>query len=156
MKPFNLEKALAGEFCQTRDGRKARVIFNEKELHPGSSQPILGFITTADGAWFSNLRRWNIDGIHSYYATPHALDLVGMWEEPQPKVNIMGLPSPLLKVEDGERVWCWIDYNGSYRTLEFTFEQSSTSDKCKLESGLIFATEEDAQAWLDAMKGARR
>lgn len=149
MKPFNREEALSGKPCINAKGNKV-VIFADAGNLIESTYPLFGVVYAQVG--MNYVERYSATGDVPGFESK----LVGMWEDPQPKVNIMGLPSPLLKVEDGESVWCWIDYNGSYRTLEFTFEQSSTSDKCKLESGLIFATEEDAQAWLDAMKGARR
>lgn len=41
MKPFNLEEALAGKLCVTRDGRKARVIFDKSELGISTGFPIV-------------------------------------------------------------------------------------------------------------------
>lgn len=149
MRPFNLEEALAGKPCVNSKGDKV-VIFADVSNLLKTGTPIYGVVYPKVG--MNYVENYSKTGQCSGFQSP----LVGMWKEKQPEVDVGVLPAPLLEVDDGERVWGWMNYDGSFRTIEFTFEHRSESHKAELGGGNVFATEEDAQAWLDAMKGARR
>lgn len=86
MKPFNLEKALAGEPVQLRDGRKAKLIFkipDELVFSGGLRQeyPLLGFIYKRNGELHHTKEYWSLDGGYMLGSDEDELDIVGLWEE---------------------------------------------------------------------------
>ncbi|WP_101774926.1 pyruvate kinase [Pasteurella oralis] len=129
MKAFDLEKALAGEPVVLRDGSKAFVKFEvPKELRANNFADIVGF---------------RISGYE---------DIVGMWEEPRPTVTLT-LPCPLLKPQ--KDMWFISAFNKIVRS-DYGYNPDTTELSYNLEETFYFATQEDAHAWLDAMKNARR
>ncbi|MDY0438394.1 pyruvate kinase [Pasteurella multocida] len=151
MKAFDLEKALAGEPVVLRDGSKAFVKFEvPKELRENNFADIVGF--RIRGNEFI-VEEWDIDGV-ARSSCGHR-DIVGMYEEPRPTVTLT-LPCPLKSVTVGQRVF-YLDLNKQCeRICAFLFQKDSTYHFNLLKNGGIFSTEEDAQAWFDAMKNARR
>ncbi|MDC4236041.1 pyruvate kinase, partial [Pasteurella multocida] len=78
------------------------------------------------------------------------LDIVGMYEEPRPTVTLT-LPCPLKAVMAGQKVF-YLDLDKQYEQVcSFLFRTDSTYHFNLLKNGGIFSTEEDAQAWFDAM-----
>ena len=66
MKPFDLEKALAGEPVQLRDGRKAKLIFKipDELVFSGGLRPeypLLGFIYNRNGELHHIKEYWSQD-----------------------------------------------------------------------------------------------
>ncbi|HHE3514446.1 TPA: pyruvate kinase [Pasteurella multocida] len=152
MKPFNLEKALAGEPVVLRGGCKAYVKFKLPEPYT-TKMPLVGYYENALGRSVDML--WFENGHASDEEDTHILDIYGMWEEPRPTVTLT-LPCPLKAVTVGQRVF-YLDLNKQCeRICAFLFQKDSTYHFNLLKNGGIFSTEEDAQAWLDAMKNARR
>ncbi|HDR1694276.1 pyruvate kinase [Pasteurella multocida] len=151
MKAFDLEKAIAGEPVVLRDGSKAFVKFEvPKELRENNFADIVGF--RIRGNEFI-VEEWDIDGV-ARSSCGHR-DIVGMYEEPRPTVTLT-LPCPLKSVTVGQRVF-YLDLNKQCeRICAFLFQKDSTYHFNLLKNGGIFSTEEDAQAWFDAMKNARR
>ncbi|MDY0509616.1 pyruvate kinase, partial [Pasteurella multocida] len=99
------------------------------------------------------VEEWDIDGV-ARSSCGHR-DIVGMYEEPRPTVTLT-LPCPLKSVTVGQRVF-YLDLNKQCeRICAFLFQKDSTYHFNLLKNGGIFSTEEDAQAWFDAMKNARR
>ncbi|PNW26172.1 pyruvate kinase [Pasteurella multocida subsp. multocida] len=83
------------------------------------------------------------------------LDIVGMYEEPRPTVTLT-LPCPLKAVMAGQKVF-YLDLDKQYEQVcSFLFRTDSTYHFNLLKNGGIFSTEEDAQAWFDAMRDTRR
>ncbi|HED4408815.1 TPA: pyruvate kinase, partial [Pasteurella multocida] len=79
MKPFNLEKALAGEPVVLRNGNKAFVKFVLENPLLEDDQ-IVGFYIDSEGK--EELTSWGKDGIH----IPNIIsiyDIIGMYEEPR-------------------------------------------------------------------------
>ncbi|MGX4781717.1 pyruvate kinase [Pasteurella multocida] len=152
MKEFDLEKALAGEPVVLRGGCKAYVKFKLPEPYT-TKMPLVGYYEntlgrSVDMLWFEN-------GHASDEEDTHILDIYGMWEEPRPTVTLT-LPCPLKAVTVGQRVF-YLDLNKQHKQVcSFLFQKDSTYHFNLLKNGGIFSTEEDAQAWLDAMKNARR
>lgn len=82
MKPFNLEAALRGEPCVTRNGKKAFVIgLAPKELQ--KVLPLAGYIIDDGGIGFQD---WEKDG-HCVASLKTDFDLVGMWSADIEQVN---------------------------------------------------------------------
>lgn len=159
MKPFNLEEALAGKLCITRDGKKVRLIFDKSELNVSDEYPIVGYVF-ANGNWSNETDTWTKNG-RFRLTCEDSLDLIEMWEDKQPQVTIT-IPAPLKEAKDGQEVYHWgFNPNQYYSTLgmhlyNIKFKLSDDFHYYLLNTGQLFATAEDAQAFLDAMKGARR
>lgn len=143
MKPFNLEKALAGVPVVLRGGKKAYIKYElPAEYSAGSPYVIIGYVVKADRkaepvAWTKQGKF--IDGLFDNY------DIEGMWEEPRPSVQLE-LPCPLKEWVEG----CYLIDD------DFKIKRSTNGwYRKQLEEGRYFATEEDAQAWLNAMKNNR-
>ncbi|WP_241951464.1 pyruvate kinase [Pasteurella multocida] len=152
MKPFDLEKALAGEPVVLRGGCKAYVKFKLPEPYT-TKMPLVGYYENALGRSVDML--WFENGHSSDEEDTHILDIYGMWEEPRPTVTLT-LPCPLKTVMVGQKVF-YLDLNKQREQVcSFLFQKDSTYHFNLLKNGGIFLTEKDAQAWLDAMKNARR
>lgn len=166
MKPFNLEEALAGKLCVTRNGRKVQLIFDRRKFkHPkeeNKKYPLIGYLQNSDGSWPIAISVWLETGEHMAYGRESKLDLVGMWEEPQPEVTVT-VKAPLKDVEENQEVW-YYGYNVAEYLLNpkcnhiysMKYQSKLYFHKYLLETGQLFATKEDAEAFLEAMKGARR
>lgn len=86
MKPFDLEKALAGEPVQLRDGRKAKLIFKipDELVFSGGLRPeypLLGFIYKHNGELHHAKEYWSLDGGYMLGSDEDEYDIVGLWEE---------------------------------------------------------------------------
>ncbi|HEH9658844.1 TPA: pyruvate kinase [Pasteurella multocida] len=151
MKEFDLEKALAGEPVVLRNGDKAFVKFVlENPLF--EDDQVVGFHIDSEGK--EEVTSWGNNGVH-IPNTNSIYDIIGMWEEPRPTVTLT-LPCPLKAVMAGQKVF-YLDLDKQYEQVcSFLFRTDSTYHFNLLKNGGIFSTEEDAQAWFDAMKNARR
>ncbi|MEB3500009.1 pyruvate kinase [Pasteurella multocida] len=154
MKEFNLERALAGEPVVLRNGHKAFIVKHIPEEYIKKEEcELIGYLV--EGLKFQSCATWTKDGKYNPCFSSHIYDIVGMWEEPRPTVTLT-LPCPLKSVTVGQRVF-YLDLNKQCeRICAFLFQKDSTYHFNLLKNGGIFSTEEDAQAWLDAMKNARR
>lgn len=159
MKPFNLEEALAGKICVTRDGRIALITFDKTQLNIETDFPIVGYICE-QGVWSNSEYEWGKEGNYSLAGKSRS-DLVGMWEEPQPEVTVT-VPAPLKEVIEGQAAWYYgygsIPNINIFETSfhNILFNPDNNFYQYLLETGQLFATKEDAEAFLEAMKGARR
>lgn len=111
MKPFNLEKALAGAPVQLRDGRKAKLIFKipDELVFSGGLRPeypLLGFIYKRNGELHHIKEYWSLDGGYMLGSDEDELDIVGLWEESLAdtirKAYSDGLP---LRTRGGDKVY---------------------------------------------------
>ena len=111
MKPFDLEKALAGEPVQLRDGRKAKLIFKipDELVFSGGLRPeypLLGFIYKHNGELHHIKEYWSLDGGYMLGSDEDEYDIVGLWEESLEdtirKAYNNGLP---LRTRDGKKVY---------------------------------------------------
>lgn len=138
MKPFDLDKALAGEPVVLRNGLKAYVKHNLEDYH--FDFPLRGYLIS-DGYAFE--RSWTIDGLSFLVGSEY--DVIGMWEEPKPTAT---RPLPATLKEPQEEMWIV--------TSSFTVRKSNYKPEDVFQSGRYFATREDAQAWLDAICDSSR
>ncbi|UFK43854.1 hypothetical protein [Mannheimia haemolytica] len=87
-----------------------------------------------------------------------------LWEESRPRVQL-DLPCPVIKLEVGKRYYtinihgvdCY-DGDMSFTEIdEWTYESiDDVQTKSRAEQGLLFASEADAQEWIDAMRNSSR
>ena len=150
MKEFNLDAALNGEPVKLRSGHKAIILNDARNYFKNTrsnEEVLIGFVSdidnqdkllyhgawTSDGSWISNF----VD----------EFDIIGMWEEP--KISIEDLPKPF-KPKDGES---YFYITGGIVEYEDDYWDSNKFDKSSAERGGCYRTREDAQKWLDFMKG---
>lgn len=148
MKPFDLEEALAGKPVELADGNKAYVKFKVDDEYTKSNKAanphiLIGFIC-GERDEYERECSWSINGKY-FHGMESQSDIVGMWEEPRPRVQLE-LPCPL-------KVWV----EGCYLIDDDFKIKRSTNGwyRKQLAEGRYFATEEDAQEWLNAMKNNR-
>lgn len=147
MKPFNLEEALAGKDCVTRNGKKAKIVCYSPEYR---KDIIFGFVKDEE-YWFSHT--WCADGSIDIDAD-HNLDIIGMWEEPQPEVTIT-FPAPVTQVDENSDYWTFKVTHNGLETFDLkNWPPSYYQDR--VDGGFVFKTKEDCQKFLDLMKGAMR
>lgn len=147
MKEFDLKAALNGEPVMLRNGDKAyifkdlRTIFELKEK---IRYPLVGI----------NINRcivyaWSLDGQVPLSSNTAHNDIVGMFEEPKKQISVEDLPKPF-KPKNGESY-----YYICGRAIEYMrkYAEVSPFDSLSAQNGQCFRTKEDAQKWLDFMKG---
>ena len=147
MKEFDLKAALNGEPVKLRNGWKAIVYYRVPDEFVNSegsnvAYPLKGITFQADGAVLNSINSWKDDGCFS--AGKRDFDIVGMWEEP--KIGIEDLPNPF-RPEIGDEFFYL-----SVGTIKYcSFYSDLNADL--MRNGQCFKTKEDAQKWLDFMKG---
>ncbi|HII3745341.1 pyruvate kinase [Pasteurella multocida] len=163
MRPFDLERSLAGEPVVLRNGNKAFVKF-VMENPVREECAMIGYVI--DDRSRDSLIGWYKNGLYASCGGD-GLDIVGMYEEPRPTVTLT-LPAPITYPEENKRCYTIVindvdayDGDGSFVSISDWVAEKENGDydyqtKQRIMEGLLFATEEDAQAWLDAMKNARR
>lgn len=135
MKPFDLEKALAGEPFNL-DGEKRYAAKQVDGL-------LIHYSIDKDGKLDCS---WNsVDYLEDESGAT-------MWQEPRPRVTL-DLPCPLKEPQEG--MW-FITESGEAVKSNYRYDYTDALNLEGFASGLYFATEEDAQEWLDAMRNARR
>lgn len=151
MKKFDFKAALAGEPVKLRTGKKAYVVgkipsnltYPDNEL---LDYPLIGVILNKNGCLTGVEVRWTINGKVFEDGKMHDADIICMWEDP--KISIEDLPKPF-NPKDGDKYF-YFSENGVERV---TFCETDDSDTGLAENGQCFRTKEDAQKWLDFMKG---
>lgn len=136
MKPFNLEKALAGEPISFK-GFKSYLHCSKKEEH----------FYIVESAVSNTV--WSPVNIEELVECT-------MWEEPRPTVTLT-LPCPLEKPRN--EMW-FIDIDLSVRPHSREPDEVlgalHPAIRKRFDQGLYFASKEDAQAWVDALKNNRK
>ena len=144
MKEFNLDAALNGEPVMLRNGDKAFIFKNVKNMHVLDFEvdyPLIGMIHN-----HAVVQTWSLDGRTSLANDCADRDIVGMFEEP--KISIEDLPKPF-KPKDGEP---YFYITGGFIECESEFWDTNNFDIASAERGGRYRTREDAQKWLDFMK----
>lgn len=153
MKAFNKAEALKGAPVVLRNGAKAFVKFeipadqliNSRNIRDALHGYIVGPLNIA-----SDIFSWKEDG-RVWPNSENELDIVGMWEEPRKQATIT-FPAPLLSFSKIDETF--YSFTSAGAVIELIWNGDSV-DVRALDSGFVFATREDAQAFLDAMKAAR-
>ncbi|AHG83049.1 Pyruvate kinase [Bibersteinia trehalosi USDA-ARS-USMARC-189] len=147
-KPFDLEKALQGEPVKLRNNDKAFVkyLISDDYIRDNKDHQVQGYIVDEENVFLSEVS-WTVSGSHFNDGTIAQYDIVGMWEEPRPTVTLT-LPCPLKEPRD--EMW--------FISSSFTIIKSAGGGGSKkfLEEGRCFASEYDAQEWLNAMRNSSR
>lgn len=152
MKPFNKAEALKGAPVVLRDGRKAVVGFEipaDQLINSNINDALHGYIVGPLNI-AEDTTSWKEDG-RIWSNAENELDIVGMWEEPRQKVTIT-IPKPLFMPPEGARTYFKI--NSEMTIVEIVWT-GNKNDKATLENGMAFATREDAERFLKAMRQAR-
>lgn len=147
MKEFDLKAALNGEPVMLRNGEKAYIFKNIQDTHILDFKvdyPLIGMMHN-----HAPVQTWSIDGRISLASDYSNGDIIGMYEEPKKQINIEDLPNPF-KPKDGEPFY--YIYCGKI-FCDYEYSESSPSYKSFSQNGQCYRTEEDAQKWLDFMKG---
>ncbi len=157
MKEFNVEEALKGAPVVLRNGRKAMVVHRlPEDIDPNYS--FIGYELDENNKFFFS-RCWLYSGSF-ILGKECSLDIVGMWEEPRQHITIR-IPQPLKAGEImdrvGEKIFVACQpsdiYIGSYiKEIEVTTEGINLYSWDLVHKGFAFATKEDAEAFLAAMK----
>lgn len=150
MKEFDLKAALNGEPVMLRNGQKAIIYYRtapELKLDKNTPDPfpLKGMVFDKDGYLDDPSVTWRCNGRFRY--SEDEWDIIGMWEEP--KISIEDLPKPFYP-RDGD-IYYYISH--SFGSIgECQFEINNIVDKNRRMLGQCFATQKDAQKWLDFMK----
>lgn len=149
MKKFDLKAALNGEPVMLRNGSKA-IILNDLRNHfidaDERDDVLLGAIYDANGKTLRRAACWCCSGLWNYDYIDE-FDIIDMWKKPE--ISIEDLPKPF-KPKDGEPFY--YIYCGKI-FCDYEYSESSPSYKSFSQNGQCYRTEEDAQKWLDFMKG---
>lgn len=148
MKKFDLKAALSGEPVMLRNGKKAFVVYDLRNyptlMGKLGKKPLNGIVLNEDGDKCKYIDvEWNEAGSNASVQ----FDIIRMWQDP--KISIEDLPKPF-KPKDGEPfyyIYCGKIY------CDHEYSESSPSYKSFSQNGQCYLTEEDAQKWLDFMKG---
>lgn len=102
-RPFNLEKALAGEPVKLRSGEKAKVIkvLREEEVKNISSR-VIGILLDEEGKMCC-IKRWAINGKYFNDGSDSFNDIVSMWDAEKKEEIHIKLPLPLKKPKTGDK-----------------------------------------------------
>ncbi|MFZ7186327.1 hypothetical protein ACLSY8_00070 [Avibacterium avium] len=118
--------------------------------------PLRGFAEYekfTDGTINAGEHIWTLKGNFSTFEESET-DIVGMWEEPKPKRYINGIEVPepvtLDTLKEGNYYWYPIFSNSSYTTSD-RFYAKYAIDKNLIEQGLVFETQEGAEAMAKAL-----
>lgn len=152
MKPFNLENALAGNPVQLRGGGKAYIYYKfpdsaKKELNRPLGFPLIGCIVNDMGQITNSVFTWRTNGTYDDESSNNKHDIIGMWEEPTPTITLT-LPKPFKPKQDE------IYYSISDLYIKPEKNVARCLDAASIKIGNCFRKEEDAQAWIDAMREA--
>ena len=148
MKPFNLEEALRGEKVVLRNGSQAYVL--AKKPDDAINQWALIGCLCGHGQTLT----WGLNGKEKpFEERENPFDILGMYQPKRETVTVtLTLPCPLKEWQPD----CWfIDLNITGLTPEPSNKLKKTAITNKISYGNCFASKEDAQAWIDAMKNNR-
>lgn len=147
MKEFDLKAALNGEPVMLRNGEKAIIKYNlldevENLEREDAKYPLFGY--RFEGKYV-NETSWGVQGVSTYCTNEY--DIIGMWEEP--KISIEDLPKPF-KPKSGDRYYYINEYGVQFARY---YDEDDDSDFGMAENAQCYRTREDAQKWLDFMRG---
>lgn len=149
MKEFDLKAALNGKPVKLACGRKAYILYDLNRYHEllkyANRRPLNGLVMSDCKENDCYPTNWFSDGKNSFYQD----NIIGMWEEPKKQISIEDLPKPF-KPKDGEPFY-YIYWGEIY--CDYGYSERSSIYRSFSQNGQCFRTREDAQKWLDFMKG---
>jgi|GEM_PF-2023385 len=144
MKPFDLEKALAGEPVKLKNGLKAYVIKKLDSPEIGMHE-LIGFYET---------ERKRQQSVSWFYDGTRCDDfaITGMWEEPKRYINGIEVPKSLTMKTcvNGEKYW-FVDLQSSELVTEMPLYYFNTESLNLVDRGLAFRRKQDAKAMAKAL-----
>ena len=148
MKEFDLKAALNGEPVMLRSGCKAIIYYKVPDEYKfADNKPVLyplkGLTFDVNGNLAVSAMYWHASGKFDS-KKDHSLDIIGMWEEP--KISVEDLPKPF-KPDIGDEFF-YLSV-GTVQYCSFYSDINADLMRC----GQCFREREDAQKWLDFMKG---
>ena len=156
MKPFDLEKALAGEPVRLRDGSKAIIYycvpdeFKIDEDGTLDSFPVKGMIFDEEGYILKSTVSWRKNG--KFRSLEASEDIIGMWED---VIDLKDLPKSFTP-KKGEIYY----YIHPHETNFYLDVYETTCSNCRFDeilsdTGNCFRTRKDAQKWIDFMENMK-
>lgn len=153
MKPFDLEKALAGEPVKLNNGNKAYILGKTKEKYT-TKYCLVGYEVLENTD--IRPRNWDLTGRAGLHSIYEPISIAGMWEEPKPKrfINGIEVPEPVTEEtwEEG-KIYYYVIFN-SINTIKtdcnFFFRDRSAHREL-VNNGLVFKTKEGAEAMARAL-----
>lgn len=146
MKEFDLKAALNGEPVILRNERKAFVMYDLRNypdlIDKLGRKPLNGIVFNKDESIYTNIE-WNEFGANALVQ----YDIMGIWEEP--KISIEDLPKPF-KPKNGDGYYYINEYGVKFIRH---YDEDDDRDVGIAENAQCFRTKEDAQKWLNFMKG---
>ncbi|OZN49409.1 hypothetical protein [Gallibacterium anatis] len=144
MKPFDLEKALAGEPVKLKNGLKAYVIKKLDSPEIGMHE-LIGFYETEHKRQRSI--SWFYDGTRC-----DDFAITGMWEEPKRFINGIEVPKSLTMktCANGEKYW-FVDLQSSELVTQKAYSVFNTESLNLVTRGLVFRRKQDAKAMAKAL-----
>ena len=157
MKEFNLEQALAGKPVMLRNGKKAFVKYVVPDKYR-TRYRLVGFIEQGDNELSKSC--WTENGRERISGNLFDEDIVGMWQEQRQKIKIE-IPKPVHKkeIEDLDEIFL-IGFDNAILMRETIRKVKVMSDGINnlawkyVNAGLAFASREDAEEFLKAIKNA--
>lgn len=141
MKPFNLDAALLQGEPFYASGQKCYIAREVTEFLDDKSIRKFVVIFPDD---HTRVEIWHEDDL---------VDDIEMWEEPTPTVTLT-LPKPFKPKEGDIYFYIHSHETNAYLEVHDSVWDNSRYDQLLYSSGNAFRKEEDAQAWIDAMKDA--
>ena len=156
MKEFNLDEALNGKPVKLRNGNKAFICYKLcRDFKYWDGSPInfniCGYILNFNGDIAMLNTAWKEDGKWTMDETKSDRDIIAMWEEP--KISIEDLPKPFKPTTQEQYFTITSKYKYEPLYVEETANFNTPIDNNLINQGNAFRTREDAQKWLDFMKG---
>ncbi|MBE2898120.1 hypothetical protein KRX11_10230 [Pasteurellaceae bacterium TAE3-ERU1] len=149
MKPFDLEKALAGEPVKLHGGHKAFILGVIPDTYKCDYKLLGYFIDESGSVWNGS---WNEQGELRNSFMKEKFNIVGMWEEPNRIINGIEVPPCVTEEtwEDGEDYYYASWGSDTYHKFG-TFFKDDYFDRQLVQKGLVFETEEGAIAMTKAL-----
>lgn len=154
MKKFDLKAALNGEPVMLRNGEKAYLVGRTpaaiKMINMEYVQyPLVGYSVDANELVAIYFLNWTENGKLNILFEENNRDIIGMWEEPKKQINIEDLPKPF-KPKSGDGYYYINEYGVKFIRH---YDEDDDRDVGIAENAQCYRTREDAQKWLDFMKG---
>lgn len=164
VEPFCLEKALQGHPVKLRNGSKAYVLHDEENTYTRIAQSekakyvdemcLRGVVIEDHDEKNLLSMSWTKEGRYHYHIANGVNDIVSMWRDEAPVSNTVTLTLPCPLKEPRDNMWF---VGGGSKVMKSSYDASDPRYSVEmLKDGRYFATQEEAQAWLDALKNSRR
>ncbi|OOF81812.1 hypothetical protein [Rodentibacter caecimuris] len=149
--PFDRTRALDGEPVLLRDGSKAFVTSVNNLPDSLPNYAIIGYSFNGIHAEFLH---WHFNGLVEKDDISET-DIVGMWKEPENlQSKYKEMPKPITEFGDLEKVWLVGSMPSRLYPTYYSSKNFNDLDvKLRLQNKQLFATEEHAQLWCDALSG---